>query len=245
LFFIGLHQAPHNPGELILHLPGKHQVLKQRNVLLHKPDSMIENKEEKANSITHGIGAILFLTAAPFLLAKAHLQGRLLWPSAVFMGCLFMMYANSTFYHSAVSSGIKHRLRIFDHISIFLLIGGTFTPIVVYNMGDWNGLPFLTVFWGVMACGIVFKLFFTGKYKLVSTLIYIGVAWIGAMFSGPLLHNMSRQALIALMIGGVFYTAGTIFYMQKRLLYHHAVWHLFVLAGSMAHFLAVVISIDR
>lgn len=128
-------------------------------------------------------------------------------------------------------------------MSIFLLIGGTFTPIVVYNMGAWNGIPFLAVFWSVMTCGIIFKIFFTGRFKLVSTLIYIGVAWLGAMFSGPLIHNMSRDVLVCLAAGGVFYTGGTIFYMQKKLMYHHAVWHVFVLAGSITHFVAIAFSL--
>jgi hemolysin III len=207
----------------------------------------LENKEEFANALIHGIGAVLFLVLSPVLLANPLLQenSSLLWPSVGYIFCLLMTYIASATYHAVTIPDFKKVLRIFDHISIFLLIGGTFTPIVVFNMGGWNGWPFLAVFWGVMTAGIIFKIFFTGKYKLVSTLIYIGVAWIGAMFSGPLIHNMPRQVLFYLILGGVFYTGGTVFYMRKKLPYHHAIWHLFVLAGSIAHFFAILLSISE
>jgi hemolysin III len=206
---------------------------------------MIEKKEELANALTHGIGAILFLSASPILLV--HLQGNTtrFWPVIIYTFCLLMTYIASTVYHAVTSPDLKKVLRIFDHISIFLLIGGTFTPIVLYNMGAWNGWPFLITFWGVMTGGMVFKIFFTGKYKLISTIIYVGVAWVGAVFSGPLLHNMPRQVLVYLILGGIFYTGGTIFYMQKKLLYRHAIWHFFVLAGSAAHFIAIFQSLDN
>jgi hemolysin III len=206
---------------------------------------MTEKKEEFANALTHGIGTVLFLTAGTCLFAYALYHGNvmLLWPVGVYVFCLLMTYISSTVYHAVTNPDYKKVLRIFDHISIFLLIGGTFTPIVVYNMGDWNGLPFLAVFWGAMACGIILKIFFTGKYRLISTIVYVGVAWIGAMFSEPLLRNMPRQALVFVITGGIFYTAGTVFYMQKRLTYHHAFWHLFVLAGSISHFFAIFYSL--
>jgi hemolysin III len=208
---------------------------------------MIENKEEFANALIHGIGAVLFLAAAPVLFLNPLFYDKALpaWPVIAYMFCLLMTYVTSTVYHAVTSLDFKRVLRIFDHISIFLLIGGTFTPIVAYNMGDWNGWPFLAAFWGAMISGIIFKIFFTGKYKLVSTLIYVGVAWVGAMFFGPLLHNMPRQVLVYTIIGGFFYTAGTVFYMQKKLNYHHAIWHLFVLAGSVSHFFAILFSLGR
>ncbi len=206
---------------------------------------MTEKREEFANALIHGIGTILFLAIAPVLMVNPLLQDNslLMLASVIFLFCLLFTYITSTVYHAVTNPDLKKVLRIFDHISIFLLIGGTFTPIVVFNLGDWNGLPFLMVFWGVMTCGIILKIFFTGKYKLVSTLVYIGVAWIGAMFSGPLIHNMPNQVLKYIIIGGVFYTGGTFFYMQKKMSYHHAVWHFFVLAGSISHFIAITLSL--
>jgi hemolysin III len=206
---------------------------------------MIEKKEELANALTHGIGAILFLSASPILLAHLQCNTTRFWPVFIYTFCLLMTYIASTVYHAVTSPDLKKVLRIFDHISIFLLIGGTFTPIVVYNMDAWNGWPFLITFWGVMTGGMIFKIFFTGKYKLISTIIYVGVAWVGAVFSGPLLHNMPRQVLVYLILGGIFYTGGTIFYMQKKLPYRHAIWHFFVLAGSTSHFIAIFLSLDN
>lgn len=204
---------------------------------------MTEKREEFTNALTHGIGAVLFMTAAPILFLRVPDKAYGIWPVTGYLFCLLMTYVTSTVYHAVSKPVHKKILRVFDHISIFLLIGGTFTPLVVYNMGAWNGSPFLAVFWAALICGMIFKVFFTGKFKLVSTLIYVGIAWIGVVFLGPLLHNMSRQVLICTITGGVFYTAGTVFYMRKKLMYHHAFWHLFVLAGSISHFFAVFFSL--
>jgi hemolysin III len=204
---------------------------------------MKERREEFLNAVTHGAGIVVFLVLTPFLLLYTQNQRRTIWPVLVYAICLAVMYINSTLYHSTTQVEKKKVFRTIDHISIFLLIGGTFTPIVYYNMGDWNGLPFLLGFWIVMALGIVFKIFFTGRFKLVSTLIYIGVAWFGAIFSWPLLQNMSWQIILCVIAGGLFYTSGTIFYMQKNKPFRHAIWHLFVLAGSLWHFFAIRFSI--
>jgi hemolysin III len=200
--------------------------------------------EDFANSLTHGLGAVIFLIAALFFfLDPLLLKVNSFWPLVVYSLCLLTTYTISTVYHAVTSTEKKALMRKFDHISIFLLIGGTFTPIVVYNMGDWNGLPFLAGFWGVLLGGMVFKIFFTGKFKLVSTIIYVGVAWVGAFFAWPLVHNMPRLVVSFVIVGGLFYTIGTLFYMRKNMPYHHAIWHLFVLAGSAAHFYAILLSL--
>lgn len=203
----------------------------------------MQNKEEFANALSHGLGSMVFLLTSPYLFIRADHYAGFSWPVIIYALCLLFMYTNSTLYHATIAPNIKKTLQVFDHISIFLLIGGTFTPIVVYNMGDWNGLPFLAGFWGVLAGGMVFKIFFTGKYKLVSTLIYVGVAWVGAFFAWPLVHNMPRLVMGFVIVGGLFYTMGTLFYMRKNMPYHHAIWHLFVLAGSAAHFYAILLSL--
>jgi hemolysin III len=201
--------------------------------------------EDFANSLTHGLGVVIFLIAALFIfLDPLLLKVNPFWPLVVYSLCLLTTYTISTVYHAVTSTGKKALMRKFDHISIFLLIGGTFTPIVVYNMGDWNGLPFLASFWGVLVGGMVFKIFFTGKFKLVSTIIYIGVAWVGAFFAWPLVHSMPRLVVSFVIVGGLFYTIGTLFYMRKNMPYHHAIWHLFVLAGSAAHFYAILLSLQ-
>lgn len=204
---------------------------------------MTEKKEELANSFTHAAGIFLFLIAIPFLVFIAKQNARIVWPIVCYAFCLLIMYVNSTIYHSVSRPDLKKLFRIIDHISIFLLIGGTFTPIVVYNMGTWEGGPFLISFWCIMVLGMVFKFFFTGRFKLISTLIYIAVAWFGAIFAWPLLDNMNLRVIVFILAGGLFYTAGTFFYMRKRLLFHHAIWHLFVIAGSISHFFAIRFSI--
>ena len=205
------------------------------------------NKEEFANALIHGVGAVFFTAAAPLLFFTLYLHNKLWlpWPIVVFVFCLLTTYVASSVYHAVTDSDYKRILRIMDHISIFLLIGGTFTPVVVYCMGDWNGWPFLACFWGVMFSGIIFKLYFTGKYKLVSTILYVAVAWLGAMFAGPLLHNIPGKVLFYIILGGIFYTSGTLFYMLKKLRFQHAVWHFFVLAGSMAHFYAILLLVGE
>lgn len=203
------------------------------------------NREEFANAITHGIGAVFFIAAAPFLFYNLNSGGdqRSALPVFIYVLCLLFTYFASTVYHAVPAPDYKKTLRIFDHVSIFLLIGGTFTPIVYFNMGTWNGWPFLIAFWSLMIGGVVFKIFFTGRFKLVSTLIYIGVAWFGAMMAAPIYRNIPKPVLIYLLAGGLFYTSGTIFYMQKRLKFNHAIWHGFVFAASLLHFYAVLLQV--
>lgn len=203
------------------------------------------NREEFANALIHGLGAVLFIAAAPFLFYNLNSVGdqRSSLPVLIYIVCLLFTYFASTIYHAVTMPDYKKTLRILDHISIFLLIGGTFTPIVYFNMGSWNGWPFLIAFWSTMIGGVIFKIFFTGRFKLVSTLIYVGVAWFGAMMAAPIVKNIPKPVLIYIIAGGLFYTCGTVFYMQKRMRFNHAVWHLFVLAGSLLHFYAVLLQV--
>ncbi len=202
------------------------------------------NREEFANALIHGLGAVLFIAAAPFLFFNLNVgDQRSAIPVLIYAVCLLFTYFASTIYHAVTMPDYKKTLRILDHVSIFLLIGGTFTPIVYFNMGSWNGWPFLIAFWGAMIAGVVFKIFFTGRFKLVSTIIYVGVAWFGAMMAAPIVKNIPKPVLIYIIVGGIFYTSGTVFYMQKRMKFNHAVWHLFVLAGSLLHFYAVLLQV--
>ncbi|MBN1145250.1 MAG: hemolysin III family protein [Bacteroidales bacterium] len=203
------------------------------------------NREEFANALIHGIGAVFFIAAAPFLFYNLNSGGdqRSALPVLIYVFCLLFTYFASTVYHTVTLPDYKKTLRILDHVSIFLLIGGTFTPIVYFNMGAWNGWPFLITFWSLMIGGVIFKIFFTGRFKLISTLIYVGVAWFGAMMAAPIYRNIPKPVLIYLLIGGLFYTSGTFFYMQKRMKYNHAIWHLFVLVASLLHFYAVLLQV--
>jgi hemolysin III len=200
------------------------------------------HREEIANAITHGVGALASAAAGAVLVTLATLHGtRLQMISAIVFGTsLVLLYTASTLYHAIPSLTAKRRLKVFDHCAIYTLIAGTYTPFALIGLRGAVGWWLFGVAWGLALVGIVFKLFFTGRFKLFSTLVYIGMGWMAIFAIRPMMVNIPLPALIWLLAGGVAYTAGTLFYHNERLRYSHAVWHLFVLAGSACHFIAVI-----
>ncbi|MFA5057324.1 MAG: hemolysin III family protein [Opitutaceae bacterium] len=197
--------------------------------------------EELANSLTHGLGLILSVAGLSVLVTFAALRGDawMVTGCAVFGGSLVLLYTASTLYHVWRTPRGKRWLRVFDHAAIFLLIAGTYTPFLLVSLrGPW-GWSLFGVVWALAVAGIVLKLFFTGRFRLLSTLLYLFMGWIVLIAFKPLAAALPRGSLMLLLAGGAAYTGGTGFYLWKRLPYHHAVWHLFVLAGSICHFLAV------
>ncbi len=153
-----------------------------------------------------------------------------------------MLYVASVVYHSTKDEKKRLRMRIFDHVSIYLLIAGTYTPFSLVNLrGDW-GVPLLVAVWGLAAVGIVLKFFFINAKKWVSAALYIALGWLVVIAIKPVLNHVPMQGLLWLLSGGIIYTLGVVFYVWKSLPYHHAIWHLFVLGGSVCHFLAVLVS---
>lgn len=205
---------------------------------------MNEKKIELANALTHGIPAVLFLAASPLLIVYPLIKSNnvMVFANIIFVFCLLMSYLSSTIYHAITDSDFKQRMRILDHSAIFLLIGGSFTAVGVAFKGDSDIWTFLAVFWAINFAGIIYKIFFTGKHKFVSTMFYVALAWIGAMFLLPAFKNMPTPIFYLICAGGLSYTVGTIFYMWKNLPYHHAIWHVFVFGGSMTHFIAIGLS---
>jgi hemolysin III len=198
--------------------------------------------EEIANSVTHGIGLCLSLAGLAVLVALASVRGEALHvvSCAVYGTTLVAMYAASTLYHSARSPRAKHALKVLDHCSIYLLIAGTYTPFTLVTLrGGW-GWTLFGVVWAMSVLGILFKLFFAHRFRVMSTLIYLTMGWLVVVAVEPLVRLTPRRALLLLVAGGLAYTAGTVFYMWKRLPYSHAVWHLFVLGGSACHYSAVM-----
>lgn len=200
------------------------------------------HREEIANAVTHGVGALASAAAGAVLVTLATMNGtRLQMISAIVFGAsLVMLYTASTLYHAIPSANVKRRLKVFDHCAIYMLIAGTYTPFALVGLRGVVGWWLFGLSWGLAAVGIVFKLFFTGRFKLFSTLVYIGMGWMAIFAIRPMIVKIPIAALIWLLAGGVAYTAGTIFYHNERLRYSHAVWHLFVLAGSACHFVAVM-----
>lgn len=198
-------------------------------------------REELANALTHGLGLALSIAGLAVLVTLAAWRGDV-WgvtSTAIFGVTLVTLYTSSTLYHSLRGAQVKRLLRKFDHAAIFLLIAGTYTPFLLVNLrGPW-GWSLLGVIWGLAAAGVVLKFWLAGRFKLGSTLLYLGMGWLIVIALRPMLRTVPENALWLLLAGGLCYSVGTVFYLWKKLPYHHAVWHLFVLGGSVCHFFAV------
>ena len=199
--------------------------------------------EEFLNAITHGIGAVLAIVGLIVLVLQAYFNGGK-WHFVSFLiygVSLVLLYLASTLYHSFKNEKIKGYLKIFDHSAIYLLIAGNYTPFVLVPLHGTLGWSIFATVWTMAIVGIVFKLFFAKRFKLVSTICYLVMGWFAVVMIKPLLSSLPIGAIYWLLLGGVFYTIGSIFYLIKKIPYNHVIWHLFVLAGSSAHFVAVLI----
>lgn len=197
--------------------------------------------EEIAHSVTHGLGALLSVLGLVLLLLRAAAGGdpwRIV-SFAIFGAAMIVLYTSSTLYHALVPPRARRVFKILDHSAIYLLIAGTYTPyLLVCLRGGW-GWSLFGVIWGLAAAGIVFKAFFAGRFKLVSTIVYLGMGWLVIIAIKPLLQSVPAGGLAWLLAGGAAYSLGTIFYLRKGMKYSHAVWHLFVLAGTICHFWSI------
>jgi hemolysin III len=199
-------------------------------------------REELANVLTHGAGAVASLVGAAVLVSVAALWGDA-WTvvgSAVFGATLVLLYTASTLYHAAHSPAVKARLKVLDHCAIYLLIAGSYTPFTLNGLrGGW-GWSLFGVVWTLAVAGTVFKLFFTGRFPRLSTATYIAMGWLAVIAIVPMVQRLPAVTLGWMVAGGVIYTAGTVFYHNRRIRYAHAIWHLFVIGGSACHFAAVL-----
>ncbi len=200
---------------------------------------------EIANSITHGIGILFGIAALPVLSALAVTKNHTVAVvgAAVFGFSFLLVFTFSTLYHAFQNPRVKKVLNIFDHISIYFLIAGTYTPFLLNYMMNATGITLLSVLWGLTILGIVFKLFFTGRFNYLSTAIYIGMGWILLFGGKSFFAAIPWPVLTMIIIGGVLYTVGTLFYLWEKLYYHHVNWHLFVLAAAICHYVAVLLMI--
>jgi len=198
--------------------------------------------EERLNVVTHGLGFILALFASSFLLNKGLQKGFHLKFISYLIYCfgLLTLYLASTLYHSAKDSALKKRLNIFDHSAIYVLIAGTYTPIALLIMkGNW-GLVIFCIVWILAIIGIVLKFFFIGRYSKFSTATYVLMGWVIVIAIKPLISSMVTQGLIWLLAGGIFYTIGALLYQRKSMKYNHAIFHVFVLLGSLCHYIVIL-----
>ena len=199
-------------------------------------------KEEIANSITHGVGLILAIAGLGVLLAFASRLGNA-WhvvSCTIFATTLILQYTFSTLYHSIQIPRAKRVMRVLDHSAIFLLIAGTYTPFMLVNLrGTW-GWTLFGVVWGLALFGVLFQVSLLRRWQGISLTLYIGMGWVVVIAIKPMLDAVAPGGLILLLLGGLAYTSGVFFYLWKSLRYHHAIWHGFVLAGSVLHFFAVL-----
>ena len=201
----------------------------------------IDIRDEIASALTHGLGAVAALAGGAVLitLAAIHGDGWQLGASIVFGVSLLLLYVASTLYHSIQHPVAKGRLKVFDHCAIYVLIAGTYTPFTLIGLrGPW-GWGLFTAIWTLALAGVVFKLFYTGRFKLLSTAIYIAMGWLVMVAIKPMLNSLDAWTLGWLLAGGLSYTLGTYFYHRESIRFSHAIWHLFVIGGSVCHFIAV------
>jgi hemolysin III len=194
-----------------------------------------------ANAITHGIGAVFAVAGAAYLIAvSTHGTARLVVSCSVFSGTMVLVYICSTLYHSLVRTRARHVLHVLDHSSIYLLIAGTYTPFTLISLRGPVGWLLFGVEWSLAVAGVVVKSFAVDRFEVASALVYLFQGWFIVVAVVPLLHAIGWHGLLWLGAGGAAYTLGIVFFALDRLRYFHATWHLFVLAGSVAHYFAIL-----
>ncbi|SHJ49717.1 hemolysin III [Malonomonas rubra DSM 5091] len=198
--------------------------------------------EEIANSVTHGLGMLLSIGGLAVLVGFASVHGNAwhITACSIFGTTLILSYATSTLYHSIPLPGAKRVLKVLDHSAIYLLIAGTYTPFTLVSLrGPWGWSLFGTV-WGLALLGIILKATMLGRIAGISTAVYLAMGWIVLIAIKPMLGAVDTGGLLLLLAGGLAYSGGVVFYLWRRLPYNHAIWHLFVLTGSLCHFFSIL-----
>ncbi|MCA0986708.1 PAQR family membrane homeostasis protein TrhA [Guptibacillus algicola] len=198
--------------------------------------------EERANYITHGVGALISLAALVILIVFASLQGTA-WhiiSFTLFGATMLLLYTASTLVHSFPPGRAKDFFEFLDHSAIYFFIAGTYTPFLFIVIQGWLGWTLFGTVWGLAIAGTVFKAFFVKKFLFISTIVYVVMGWLIVLAWDPLLQNLHPNGLTLLIIGGLLYTVGAVFYVWRAFKYHHAVWHVFVIGGTITHFFCVL-----
>jgi hemolysin III len=196
--------------------------------------------EEKLNAWSHGIGAVLGIMGLFLLIVFLEKNVPFAMFSVVIYGLsIVVLFLASTFYHAVKGERRKHYFRIVDHISIYLLIAGTYTPVLLIMLPDSLGWTLFFVVWGIAAFGLILKIFFTGRFEIFSTLLYLVMGWLIVFDYPTLAANMTANGLALFFAGGAFYTIGIVFYAVHKIPFNHVIWHLFVLGGAICHFLMI------
>ncbi len=206
------------------------------------PEYQESRREEVANSVSHGLGFVLAVAGAPLLIATAVRRGTLadVVAVSVFAASMALLYLSSTIYHALPPGRTKNAFHVLDHAAIYLLIAGTYTPFTLGVLkGGWGWTLFGLV-WGLAALGVLLKVFAGIRWHGISTAVYVGMGWLIIIAAKPLWESLPLAGLIWLFAGGIAYTSGVYFYLKKNMRYGHLVWHLFVVAGTGCHFVAIL-----
>ncbi|RLD41768.1 MAG: hypothetical protein DRI88_12260 [Bacteroidetes bacterium] len=197
--------------------------------------------EEFVNVLSHGVGLLLSIAALTLMVVFASLDGNA-WHivgAAIFGASLVVLYLASTLFHGVRKPDVRRWLNVFDHAAIYILIAGTYTPFLLVTLNGAWGWSLFGVIWGLAIASVVFKIFFTGRFNAVSTIVYVLMGWLIVIAIVPLFENLPTAGLIWLLAGGLSYSVGAVFFMFDRLPFNHAIFHLLVLGGSVCHFFAV------
>ncbi|MFC0472298.1 hemolysin III family protein [Halalkalibacter kiskunsagensis] len=199
--------------------------------------------EEIANAITHGIGALLSVVALVLLVVYSSIYGSA-WhvvSFTIYGVTMLLLYFSSTMVHAFPKGKVKDLFEIFDHASIYLFIAGSYTPLLFIVVQGTLGWTLFGIVWGIATIGVVFKIFFVKKFLFMSTIFYIAMGWLAIFAIKPIVETLPPAGTALLFVGGICYTVGTIFYVWRGFKFHHAIWHLFVLAGSIFHFFLIML----
>jgi hemolysin III len=198
-------------------------------------------QEEKINVVSHAIGFALSIVGTLYLILHSALKGTAIHvvSFSIFGISMILLYLASTLYHNSKDESTRKKLKVFDHAAIYVLIAGTYTPFTLVVLPGKIGWTIFGVSWGIAFVGIILKLFFAGRFKIASTVLYVAMGWIIVLVINPLVDNFSAPGLFWLFAGGVAYTVGAVLYSIKKIPYNHAMFHILVLAGTFCHFVAV------
>ena len=197
--------------------------------------------EEQLNAFTHAVGAFLGIAGLVILLVKQNGSPWSLFSVLIYGISIIILFTASTLYHAAKTERRKHYFRIVDHVSIYLLIAGTYTPVLLLMLASSKGWPLFWAVWGIAAFGVVLKLFFTGRFEIFSTLLYLVMGWLIVFDFNMLVNTMDSGGLLLLIAGGLAYTVGIVFYAIRKIPFNHVIWHVFVLAGAICHYLMILL----
>jgi len=207
----------------------------------------LNRKEELANTLTHGIGVLFAVIAIPSLISNSvmHNSFEKIIGVSIYAFSFLLVFSVSTIYHCLFDPNLKKVFKIIDHISIYFLIAGSYTPFILFFSYSQSGIILLSALWGLTLLGTILKIFFIGKFEIISVVIYLLMGWSIVVLPSTFFELIPNSCLNLIIAGGIFYSAGVVFYLWDKLKYNHAIWHVFVLVAGICHFVAVGIAVTH